>query len=185
MCVEIFDREQFENALKFLPFPATEVYPNGQLIWHTPVVGRVKCACGEKFFADIPNSEHQKCTSCGKVGIVDTLVLGEVYIAIYSSIDPVSGYSRGTGKDSIRVVLMRHDGEPLGKSGKYVTRVAGWEKRLKNTIRSLWSLALRLPRCRECGKIAGTYTCRRGNNAGKKFYKCWDHSDRWIGWVKE
>lgn len=186
MPVEIFSRHKFEKALSFLPLGFKLVGANGQLEYKAPVVSRLTCSKCKKTTYPLVSQPLQTCSECGFVGIVSVNALfpGEVFIKIYSSIDPRTMMSRDTGKDSIRLILVNGKGKYLAKDGVYVTRVKGWEKRLKDKIRTLWRLALSLPRCPECKGRSGIYTCRLGQNKGKRFHKCF-HCQKWLGWTKE
>lgn len=63
-----------------------------------------------------------------------------VRIVVRSSVDS-SGYARLTGEDSIRVYLeqkVNNEWKPLGKDkALWITRVAGWDKRLNTTLKTL------------------------------------------------
>lgn len=180
MSVEIFDRSQFEKALSFAPLGYHLLgVQSGQLVYQISVASQITCSCEHTFY---PMSRHTQCPVCGQVGTVSktSVMPGEVFIKIYSSIDPISGLSRNTGKDSIRLVLVSKSGHPLSKSGQYITRVRGWERRIKDKCRELYALALSLPVCSK-GHRAGCYTCRSGRNVGRRFYKCF-HCNEWLGW---
>lgn len=182
MAVEIFTRNQFEKALSFSPLGFKVIGADGQYVYKIPVAQRLICECGQKFYP-VPGYDKAQCPKCGEIRPLNgTLVPGEVYIYIYSSVDPRTGLSRDTGEDSIRLVLMDGKGKPLAKLGHYVTREPGWPDRLKRKAHDLWKLALRLPRC-EKGHKARLSRCKSGPNKGKVFAKCY-RCDEWLGWVE-
>lgn len=181
MSVEIFSRAQFEQALRFLPLGCKMTdASNGQFVYKTPVATKLRCTCGQSFYA-VPGYKTAQCPKCGAIKpLNDTLVPGEVFIMIYSSVDPLTGASRDTGEDSIRFVLVDGKGKYLAKLGYYTTRLPGWEERMKNKCRELWSLALSLPRCSK-GHKASLCRCRSGENKGRLFTSCWK-CKQWLGW---
>lgn len=183
MAVKIFGRKQFEKAMNFFPLGFKLVGANGQLEYQAPVATKLTCTCGVQFYP-VPGYESAQCPSCGKVEEIPSkcLVAGEVFIKIYSSIDPHTGLSRDTGRDSIRMVLVAGDGEYIYKEGVYITRVKGWETRLKDKARELWGVAKRAPRCKK-GHKASLYRCGSGANKGATFWKCPRCND-WLRWER-
>lgn len=186
MSVEIFTRSRFEQALSFLPLGMKLIgVSGGQLVYKTTIATKLTCACGYEFYPTPIGLSHVRCHLCGMTCSVSDKVIfpGELMIKIYSSIDPRTGYSRDTGKDSIRLVLCNGKGKPVGKVDKYTTRVKGWETRLRAKLRELWELGYKIPRCPKCKTKAKVGRCGSGQNKGRLFAKCWHHK-RWLGWIK-
>ena len=182
MPVEIFTRDQFEKALNFSPLGFKVIGLDRQYVYKIPMAHRLICGCGQKFYP-VPGYKHAQCPKCGEIRPLNgSLVPGEVYIYVYSSVDPRTGLSRDTGEDSIRLVLMDGGGKPLAKLGHYVTRLPGWGKRLKKKCQELWKIGIRLPRCKK-GHKARLSTCRNGPNKGKVFAKCY-RCQKWLGWME-
>ena len=112
---------------------------------------------------------------------------GDVYITVWSSLD-VNGLAGDTGENSIRCYLVDHNNQPLGnKLQTYVTRVAGWENRLKDQLQQLWRMGkFIVPLCKGPVKVDGRViqgmTCnnqqkvfiskKEGPNKGRRFRKC-------------
>jgi hypothetical protein len=184
MSVERFTRSEFEKALAFAPLGYKfDGAKTGQLEYKIPVATKLTCkACGREFYAHFKSNGTSKCPQCGLVSPISPSVVkgGELYIRVYSSIDPRSGIARDTGEDSIRLVLFNRQDKPLCKLGHYVTRVPGWQRRLRAKARELWGIARRLPRCTK-GHKAQLCKCRSGQNVGRVFAKCWIDNE-WLGW---
>lgn len=94
-------------------------------------------------------------------------------IIIRSSIDS-TGYSADTGEDSIRAWLVDCNRAPLGsKVSKWVTRVSGWDTRLKDTLRQLWAWRKQAGNCPTCSTPMNIYKVKKaGPNKGRVFVKC-------------
>lgn len=184
MPVEIFTRSEFEKALSFLPLSAKCIgAKSGQLEYLAPIVNNFHCtACGLDFYPNLCDDRGVQCPKCGLCSTASekAILSGEIYIKIYSSIDPLSGESRDTGEDSIRLVLVGYAKKPLGTIG-YTTRVKGWEDRLRAKCRTLWEEAQSFKRCPKCKHHVGWCTCGNGPNKGRQFAKCYG-CDQWIGW---
>ena len=97
----------------------------------------------------------------------------DLYIAIRSTVQE-SGVSASTGKDSIRCWLMNLDGRPMAaKVTRWITRVPGWEIRMKDTLRYLYKLSLCLSPCPKCGLLRSARRVKKaGANHGRVFQKC-------------
>lgn len=98
-------------------------------------------------------------------------------ILIRSSIHS-DGFSAESGEDSIRAWLVNNEDKPLGsKVSKWVTRVPGWETRLKETLRTLWQLRKQSGNCINCGEPLGIFKVKKeGPNKGRWFAKCINHN---------
>ena len=110
-----------------------------------------------------------------------------VVIIVRSSVK-MDGLAADTAKDSIRCWLASPTGQPLGsKYSKYVTRVAGWERRLTETIRALWRFGRRLVACPKCGHQMSAFKTTNGPNEGRWYMKCADCQwwDSWLTDTKE
>lgn len=98
----------------------------------------------------------------------------EFGILIRSSVR-ADGKSAGTGKDSIRCwIVSMTDYKPWGsKVSKYITRVPGWEKRLTDTLRQLYKMALSIEKCPHCRSWMKVFKVKKeGPTHGKIFLKC-------------
>lgn len=97
----------------------------------------------------------------------------ELAIRIRSSVR-ADGTSADTGENSIRCWLSGFDGKPYAyKTGAYITRKPGWEKRLTEKLRQLYRLALILKPCYACGNLMQAGKVKKvGPNKGKVFQKC-------------
>ncbi len=103
---------------------------------------------------------------------------GWVYIAIRSSVQ-ANGHSADVGEDSIRLYLMCPTGPVASKLTKYVTRVKGWEGRMKSQLRTLYKIGLSLKPCPKCGELRHAFIAGKGKgseakpeNVGRLFQKC-------------
>lgn len=106
-----------------------------------------------------------------------------VKILIRSSVSTEWGWSRDTGKDSIRLYLVDKQGQPVSvKLARWVTRVRGWETRMlaqMSEIRKLQQSAGACPHCNAPRKIFKVK--KSGKNQGKLFAKCdCDNSFKWL-----
>lgn len=88
-------------------------------------------------------------------------------IVVYSSIDELTGLSRDSGSDAIRVVLMWEDVEKWKAIGstKRVNRIGTWRKNLRKRL-SNWTEMIE-GRCENCG---APLTVRCGQHG--KFLGC-------------
>jgi hypothetical protein len=94
-----------------------------------------------------------------------------VTIMIRSSIDS-TGFARDTGKDSIRLYFML-DGKPHGsKVSCYITRVKGWQDRLKKQLRIMYQRGGSLSLCPFCKKRKAMYQAKKDK---KLFQACPEH----------
>jgi hypothetical protein len=119
---------------------------------------------------------------CYRVPVRDGVV-----IMVRSSVK-ADGRAARNGKDSIRCWLADPEtGKPLGsKIQSYVTRVSGWQDRMKKVIRELWKRSLTAGDCPVCGKPLGVYKVKKdGKNKGRLFAKCWDHGSKSFRWLDE
>jgi hypothetical protein len=104
-----------------------------------------------------------------------------VLIFIQSSMDS-SGYAALSGKDSIRVRLASDEtGSPLGsKMSRWITRIPGWEDRLKTQLRAFWTIGMKLKPCPTCGATLKAFLVQKeGPNEGRWFIKCCE-TFQWI-----
>jgi len=94
-------------------------------------------------------------------------------IFIRSSIN-ASGISAATGKDSIRAWLIDVNGKPLGsKVAKWITRQPGWEKRLTDTLRTLWRWRKSAGDCKVCKTPLGIFkVTAQTESRGRIFASC-------------
>jgi hypothetical protein len=94
-------------------------------------------------------------------------------ILIRSSVAP-DGFSRDTGKDSIRCwIVSPGETKPLAKKlNCYTTRVKGWETRLVNVLRKLVPIAWKIKPCPKCGISMRVVEIKNGSNAGKGALTC-------------
>lgn len=105
-------------------------------------------------------------------------------ILIRSSIHS-DGFSAESGEDSIRAWLVNNEDKPLGsKVSKRVTRVPGWETRLKETLRTLWQWRKTAGNCPHCNQPLKIFKVKKpGPNKGRVFAKC-EHHNGWV-WLDE
>lgn len=94
-------------------------------------------------------------------------------IVIRSSIGR-DGISADTGEDSIRAWLADLTGAPLGsKVSRWTTRISGWDKRLADVLRTLWSWRKKAGNCPNCGAPKQVFKVKKeGPNKGRIFAKC-------------
>jgi hypothetical protein len=99
-------------------------------------------------------------------------ITDDIFIYIRSSIGR-SGYSADTGEDSIRGYLVDKDCRILGnKTQKYIQRVAGWEKRLTDMLRTLWNRAYQAGYCEECGNPKHIFKSKKNKGLFAKCITC-------------
>lgn len=80
-----------------------------------------------------------------------------------------NGFAKETGKDSIRLYIMR-DGRPHGsKLSCYITRVTGWEERLLKQLRIMYKRVKNLRPCEICGNPKAIF---KKVKDGKLFQAC-------------
>lgn len=142
--IDVFDREYFESVL-----PARK--SNGAPLW--------------------------TCVGSESGELVYTVEMDDrdgVAILIRSSIDPDTFYSKGTGKDSIRLYLITADGLTLSmKTHRWITRKAGWESRMLAAMSKLREMRQAAGNCPKCGNPKSIFKTKKvGENQGRFFTKC-------------
>lgn len=102
----------------------------------------------------------------------------DVFIYVNSSVG-VDNFADSTGANSIRLWIGNAEGKPLAKKDQdYVTRIAGWERRLAATYKVTLTTASELlsaPRCPRCGSNMVRRTRRSDGNpfwGCKNFPRC-------------
>jgi hypothetical protein len=97
-----------------------------------------------------------------------------VRILIWSSINPWTEMADDVGENSIRCYLANRFNEPLSnKSQTYITRVKGWEVRLKDMLRDLWKMGMSIAQPCSCGEQKKIFWCKKpGPNKGRRFITC-------------
>ena len=142
--VDIFTKQQFEAALP--------VSKTGDKLWKP-----LGLMSGEKTYI---------------VPIVGKPRFG---IMVRSSVR-FDGKSAGTGEDSIRCWIVAHEPgyPPWGsKISKYITRTPGWDRRLIDTLKKLYKMALAIKDCEHCKQPMKVFKVKKeGPNHGKIFLKC-------------
>ena len=100
-------------------------------------------------------------------------ITADIFIMVRSSIGS-DGMSAGTGQDSIRAWLVDSELNPLGsKVSKWTTRRPGWDERMIEVLRKLWSLAQFAGYCPDCRIPRGVWKVKKaGKNKGRIFSKC-------------
>jgi hypothetical protein len=100
-----------------------------------------------------------------------------VAIFIRSSIRS-NGVSAKAGEDSIRAWLVVMEGlKPLGsKVSQYTTRVPGWQARLTEVLRTLYSWRKKAGNCPACGRPKGIFKSKQPQSKGRVFAKCSEHN---------
>jgi len=87
-----------------------------------------------------------------------------------------NGWSAETGGDSIRCWIVAHEpGFPAwgSKISKYITRTPGWQKRLIDTLKKLYKMALAIEDCPHCKQPMKVFKVKKeGPNHGRVFIKC-------------
>ncbi len=109
-------------------------------------------------------------------------------IAIYvrSSLGP-DGLCAESGDDSIRCWLTSDEnGTPLGsKNERWISRVNGWDRRMTETLRTLWRLGTKLRPCPACAVTMHALKVKKaGPNAGRFFQSC-PKCGRFDGWLTD
>lgn len=111
----------------------------------------------------------------------------KVFINIRSSIGR-DYFAKDTGEDSIRLILCAFSEGIIGKdSARWITRVSGWDSRLKTAIRKLNELRKNAGDCPDCNKPLHIYKVKKsGKNHGRLFATCTDknHHSGWI-WLTD
>ena len=103
-------------------------------------------------------------------------------IEVRSSIH-ANGTSAPTGEDSIRARLVGPNGELAGsKVQSYVTRTTGWNVRMVEMLRKLYSMGRHVVMCPQCNKLVQILKVKKeGPNKGKLFKKCeCPNSFKWV-----
>lgn len=150
--IDHFTKEQFEEAL-----PVDK--KTGKKLWEC-----AGCVDGEFTYT---------------MGVTGKNLDPNVRIEIRSSVG-CSGESAGTGQDSIRAWLIwydtdAHEWRPLGsKTQRWVTRIPGWDERLKNVLRTLYGWRLTAGDCPICHKPRGIFKVHdpASKNVGRVFARC-------------
>jgi len=107
-----------------------------------------------------------------------------VMIYVRSSIKS-DGFAAQTAQDSIRAWLCSDKtGKPLGsKMQRWVTRVPGWQERLLQLLRDLYTLGAGLPLCPVCKSQSGAFIVRKpGPNHGRLFSLC-PSCNKFLDWI--
>jgi len=106
----------------------------------------------------------------------------DVVIMIRSSVRE-NKMAAASGLDSIRCWLVK-DGKPFGNKGRSSKRVRGWQRRLTEMLRELWSRSTEVDECPICKKPMAVWTVqKKGRNHGRKFRVCWDHKEKTFEWL--
>jgi len=116
-----------------------------------------------------------------------TVLSGELEIRVHSSVNQRTGWSDGTGENSIRLYLYSPKyKKSLGKTeSRWITRVSGWDKRMIKQLRELYARGLKSSRCRKCGELQGVFTAKTSKNKGRQFHICLnDDCKEWGGWIE-
>ncbi len=100
-------------------------------------------------------------------------VTDRIYITIRSSVHS-AGYSADTAKDSIRFWPMDAMTKlPAGsKSLRWIDRKPGWQQRLTDNLRMLYSVVHSAGNCPTCGEPLYVYKAKQGKRKGEWFAKC-------------
>lgn len=109
---------------------------------------------------------------------------GKVYVEIASSIGR-DGKADPTGQNSIRLWLTDEKGAPRGsKVSRWVTRVAGWNRRLTDQLDRLIGMAQAIRFCEKCNTVEKIFIVKKdGPNHGRLFLKC--ECPRSFTWLDE
>lgn len=146
MPVELFNKETFEKAL-----------PNK------------KDGSGPAWlYGGFDKGEHTYLLPLGEKGDLPAQIL------IRSSIDS-TGWSRATGEDSIRVMVVDKYGKPLsGKFNRHTTRLPGWGDRMMQIVRFMAEMAVKIGECPNCKKDLTRLAKvkKPGPNKGRWFISC-------------
>ena len=85
----------------------------------------------------------------------------------------VTGWSRATGEDSIRVYVVDHAGKILSKANRWTTRLPGWGERTVKIIRFLAKMAIKIKPCDKCKSLLRLNKVKKmGANRGRWFLAC-------------
>lgn len=107
-------------------------------------------------------------------------------VMVRSSVDN-SGFSRGTGEDSIRIWLADIDtGEWWGvKTFRWITRVRGWQVRLNKAIEDAIRKSGSAVKCYCKKRSALRRVQKQGPNEGRLFICCADRKCNYFQWVED
>lgn len=112
---------------------------------------------------------------------------GRIFITVRSSVR-ADGHSADTAKDSIRAWLCDDRGKALaGKTQAYVTRVPGWQKRMTDMLRELYSWGVKAgvcPHCQEPKRILKVHR-KDSPNYNRVYAKCWTCKDNGFVWLSD
>lgn len=97
---------------------------------------------------------------------------GVISVEINSSIDK-SGYAQAQGENSIRIWLDAGE-TPIGnKVQRWVTRLPGWQKRLKENVLKAIDMAQLIEWCPKCKSLEKVFVVHKeGPNKGRLFLRC-------------
>jgi len=148
MTTEAFTRQDFENSLKSTMLDLTG---NGDFEHRGVIAGEYRY--------------HLLVTSNVKCG--------KIIIEVASSIG-YSDVADPAGQNSIRLWLSDGGGMPLGsKISRWVTRMSGWEKRMDDQIKRLFSMGKSLKFCDSCNSLQHVFIVKKdGANKGRLFKHC-------------
>lgn len=141
----------------------------------------------EKFELNLPNHKVTGAQLWKPRGLVDgeyaywIEVKPEVAIEVRSSVG-VNGNSASCGENSIRCWLVwTNTGSPAGsKLSRWITRKAGWHRRLRETLQQLYRVGRHVGAC-SCGKLTGVYRVKKkGPNHGRWFTRCQCGKFAWL-----
>lgn len=112
-------------------------------------------------------------------------------IVIRSSVDS-SEIAADAGEDSIRLhaeIKTKGGGwKAIKKLDSWTTRVPGWDERMKEKMRKLWSTVSKvqrtIPSCPSCGKMQPFWITKNGKNTGRPASKC-INCDKGFTWMDE
>lgn len=91
-------------------------------------------------------------------------------LLVYSSVDRRTGWTRDSGADAIRVVLIDNvTGNPARPSPKRVHRTKNALNNLRERCRAEFSFVLNSPRCPKCGSVMVE---KENRKTGHKFLSC-------------
>lgn len=145
----------------------------------------------EAALSDSLNGTNYSASSAGFVGgemhyavVAKEFGSKKVCVEIASSIGK-NGYADESGTNSIRIWLADQDGMPLGnKIQRWVTRVAGWETRLKEVLDKALAMASMVEECPTCHTLRKVFVVKKeGKNQGRLFLKC--RCDNYFKWLDE
>ncbi len=120
----------------------------------------------------------------GEMAYLVTIPGFHANIEIRSSIGTM-GYARAAGEDSIRAWLVDSMGNSLGsKTQKYVTRVAGWDRRMLVMLRALAHVGRHVKPCPVCSDLTKVFKVKKeGPNKGRYFVACKDACKQ-FSWIQ-